>query len=86
MIVEILLDALETVLVWLAGLFPSVPLDGFLNGWSLVVGHLGDLNYFLPIAEVFAITIAVFMVFPALMGVSLLAWLIALIRGGSSRG
>jgi hypothetical protein len=85
-IIEWLLDFIETALVWLGGLFPDVDLSGFTSGWGLVLGYLGDLNYFLPIAEVFAVTIAVFMVFPALMGVSLVAWLIALIRGGSSRG
>ena len=86
MIVEWLLDAVQAVVVWLGGLFPDVNLNDTLSGWGTVLSYLGDLNYFLPIAEVFAVTLAVFMIFPALMGTSLLAWLVALIRGGSSRG
>lgn len=86
MIVEWILDIIETGLVWLAGLFPTYTGANPISSWGGFLGALGDMNYFLPIAEVFAITLAVFVLFPALMGVSLLAWLVAFIRGGSSRG
>lgn len=85
MIFEVVFDFFEMVLVWLSAAFPVTtinPLDSF----SQVIGYMNDLNYFLPISEVFAITVAVFVIFPAFAGVSLLSWLIALIRGGSSRG
>jgi len=85
-IVEWVLDVIEAGLVWLGGLLPKYNGENPANSWGGFVGHLGDMNYYLPIAEVFAITLAVFVLFPALMGVSLLAWLVALIRGGSSRG
>lgn len=87
MIVELLLDAIEALLSWLASMFPSgaglsLPMDGF-GGF---LSHVADLNYYLPIGEVFTFTIGALIVFPALAGVSLLVWLVALIRGGSARG
>lgn len=84
MIVELLLDLIESVLTWLAGLFPTMVIDpGSSFGFF---AHLGDMNYYLPIKEVFAFTVGAFLVFPLLAGVSLATWLIALIRGGSARG
>lgn len=85
MIIEWLLDAIEALIRWLAGLFPTWNPDA-LDGFSSVLSHVGDLNYFLPIAEVFGVVVGAFMLFPALMGVSLAVWLVALIRGGSARG
>lgn len=86
MIVEWLLDTVEAGLVWLSGLFPTLNGTNPVGTWGQVLSALGDMNYFLPVAEVFAATLAVFVLFPALMGMSLLTWLVALIRGGSARG
>lgn len=83
-IIALLLLALVACLVWLLQLFPVFEVEtGSMTGlWGL----LADMNYFLPISEIFAVTFAVFMLFPALMGVTLVSWIVALIRGGSSRG
>lgn len=86
MVVDALFGAVQGLLTWLAGLFPSWSLPNPLEAWGSVMSNLTALNYFLPIAEVFTVTLSVFVLFPALMGVSLLAWIVALIRGGSSRG
>jgi hypothetical protein len=87
-IIDWLLNAVQAVLVWLSGLFPGgTPwTTGPDQGWDAALNHLADLNYFLPIAEVFAFTLGCFLVFPALAGISLLVWLVAIIRGGSARG
>lgn len=85
MITDALISWFSTPLLWLAGLLPAAGADPMSN-WSTVLAYMGDLNYFLPIGEVFAFTLGVFVVFPALAGVSLAAWLVAMIRGGSSRG
>lgn len=85
MILELILDMLEQLIMWLAALFPTGVVDPG-NGFGSFLGHIADLNYYLPIAEVFTFTLGAFVVFPALAGVSLAVWLVALIRGGSARG
>lgn len=85
MIVEWFTSWIVTAIEWVAGFLPEWSPD-MLDGWQMVLDHLTDLNYFLPIAEVFSVTLAAFLIFPALMGASLLVWLLALLRGGSSRG
>jgi len=85
MIIETLLDWLETAFNWIADLFPTTDFDPF----SYVVDalqYVGDLNYFLPIGELAAAVLAVVILFPVFMGTTLFIWLVALVRGGSARG
>lgn len=89
MIVDHLLDWWFGALNWIVGLFPSEGssgLDAIPGAWEQVLGYLDDLNYFLPIAETFVVVLGVFLVFPLLMGVTLSLWVLAQIRGSSSRG
>jgi hypothetical protein len=84
-IIEWLLDMVEAVFNFVAGLFPSTTFNPVtLFGGALA--HLGDLNYFLPITELAAVVLAFVVLFPVFMGTTLFLWLVALIRGGSSRG
>lgn len=85
MLIEWLLDFFEAGFDFVAGFFPEsfFDLGSYLAG---ALGYVGDLNYFLPIAELFAVFVAVVVLFPLFMGTSLLLWLVALLRGGSSRG
>ncbi|MFT4287434.1 hypothetical protein [Nocardioides sp.] len=85
MIVEWLMDVLQAGLLWVASLLPEDPWTVY-ESWSLVLAHMADLNYYLPISELFAFTIGAFVVFPAFAGVSLVLWLVGLIRGASVRG
>lgn len=85
MITEALLDMIQGAASWLVGLLPVGTVDSG-TGWGDLVSNLTALNYWLPIGEVAAVVIAVFALFPVVMGVSLAIWLVALIRGGSARG
>ena len=85
MIVDALLDFCVNIAQFMAGLLPSWTID-FLANWDLVTSNLAALNYFLPIGELFAFTLAVFMFLPALLIASGFLWFAALLRGGSSRG
>ena len=85
MIIEWLLDMLEAGWTFVTGFFPLTsfnPVDSF----SGALQHLGDLNYFIPITELAAAVLAAVIIFPAFAGVTLFLWLVAFIRGGSSRG
>jgi hypothetical protein len=85
-IIDALLGAIQSVTLWALGGLPVVSnSDAPFSGWGLIVDNLGAMNYFLPVAELFSFVIGVSVVFPALAGVSLLVWLVALIRGGSAR-
>lgn len=85
MVVELLLDAFEAAFNWIMDLFPTVSFNPVtLFGGAL--SHLGDLNYFLPIAELASLVLAFVIIFPFMMGTTLLLWLVALIRGGNARG
>jgi hypothetical protein len=84
-IVDALLDFCVAVAKFMGSLLPSWSID-FLANWDLVTSNLAALNYFLPIGELFAFTLAVFMFLPALLLASGFLWFAALIRGGSSRG
>lgn len=86
MIVDLLLDLIFGLLGLISDLLPSWSPAAFMDSWSLVVDNMAALNYFLPIGELFGITVAVFLVWPSMMMASIVAWLIALIRGGNARG
>lgn len=86
MIIDAILGALQSALVWLAGLFPTAPGLPWAEHIDTVMVNLGALNYFLPIAELAAVFFAVLLVFPFFAGTSLLLWILAQLRGSSSRG
>jgi hypothetical protein len=47
---------------------------------------MGDMNYFLPVAEMFAAFTAFFLLGGPMMGVSLVVWLlVGVLRGGQSK-
>ena len=85
MIVELLLDMIEGAFNFVMGLFPTTTFNP-VTMFGGALGHLGDLNYFLPIVELAAVVLAFVVLFPVFMGTTLFLWLVALIRGGSSRG
>lgn len=85
MITDAILGFFQAVIVWAGGLLPTWDISVGTTGWGQALAHMSDLNYFLPIQEVFTVTLAAFLLFPAFMGVTLVVWLIALIRGGSAR-
>lgn len=85
MIFEWLMDAIETLLVWLAGVLPDVSIEGAWSGFDSLLTQLTALNYWLPISELAVFVGGIFLLVPVLLGGSLLAWLVAFIRGGSAR-
>ena len=85
MIIEWLLDFIEGGFNLIVGLFP-------VSSWNPVstLGQafavMGGLNYFMPISELVGLTVAFLALGVPFAGASLVAWIVALIRGGSSRG
>lgn len=86
MIVDWILDWFVTALNWLVGLFPEDTALGWVSYVETVLDNLGALNYFLPIAETFALVVGVFALFPVFLGVTLSLWVVAQLRGSSSNG
>jgi hypothetical protein len=84
-IIEWLLDFFEAGITWVGGGLPDSPVDTF-DLLAVAARNLGALNYFLPIAELFTLVVAIVAVFPLLMGVSLSLWVVAQIRGSASSG
>lgn len=85
MIFDWIMDALESLLTWFAGVLPDVSVSGAWTGFESLLGQLTALNYWLPISELAVFVGGVFLLVPVLLGGSLLAWLVAFIRGGSAR-
>lgn len=85
-IFELILDAIETALTWLIGLFPGADGFSYIGHLETTLANLGALNYFLPIAETFTVVVAVFALFPVFLGVTLALWIAAQLRGSSSIG
>ncbi len=86
MITDALLSVVFGLLSWAGGMLPVWnPVDHVppLGG---AVPWLNDLDYFLPIHELISLVLAVLLLTPAFVVASLALWLIALVRGGSSRG
>jgi hypothetical protein len=81
----------DSVVSWLAGFaswigttFPYSPMS--IPDVGMIAGYLGDLNYFLPIAEVMSAVLAVTMVGPFFLATTLLTWLaVGVVRGGNAR-
>lgn len=84
-IIDILLDLIEGAFMFVIGFFPTVSFNP-VTAFGGALAHVGDLNYFIPIAELAAVILAAVVVFPMFMGVTLFLWLVALIRGGNARG
>lgn len=85
MIIDFLLDLIEGAFNFIIGLWPTSsfnPVDLF----GGVLQNIGALNYFLPISELVTALVGCVVIFPLFMGTTLLLYLVALIRGGSSRG
>lgn len=81
----------DTVLGWIASLVeaaarlmpswtPNIPSAAPLARW------LSDVNYFLPIGEVFTVVLGALVLGMPLILVTLALWVVALVRGGSARG
>ena len=68
-----------------ANLLPNWGLDPT-GGLSTALQNISALNYFLPISEVFTAVLAGFSVVPVLFGINMSLWVVAFLRGGSSRG
>jgi hypothetical protein len=85
MVTDALLDMLETAVAFFLEPLPDWSDDPF-STWGTVLGHLGDINYYLPVSEVFLFTLSIIVLAPLLMGINFGVWLLALLRGGSSRG
>lgn len=84
MITDALLTLIFGLLELILSVFPTVafnPVDLLEDAF----GYLDDLNYFLPIAELAAVFVTFAIIVPAMLGVTLTVWLVALIRGGSAR-
>lgn len=85
MIIDLLLDFLEATVAFAVSPLPTSDTDPFAH-LQTIVSNLGALNYFLPIAETVGIVVAVFALFPAFLGVTLVLWITAQLRGSSSAG
>lgn len=85
MIIDLLLEWVEAVLDWVIGLFPVTDFDPVAY-LSTALSYVSDIDYFLPLHEVFGVVVAVLLIFPVFAGVSLVLWIVALLRGGSARG
>lgn len=86
MIIEALLDFIEAGFNFIMGLFPSGVFDPFASLADALGGVLSGVNYWFPLAELLALFVGFVAVMVPLAGVNLVVWLVALIRGGSSRG
>jgi hypothetical protein len=80
------MDAVESLVTFLSGLFPTTNLTDPSSGWPQVLGNLAAINYFLPVSELFAFTLAFFAGLVPLVTVTIVVWIAAFIRGGSARG
>jgi hypothetical protein len=85
-ITDLLLGLFQGLVSLLLAPFPSASPGDVADYLGTVVGNLGALNYFLPIAETFALVVAVFALFPIFLGITLSLWVAAQLRGSSSVG
>lgn len=82
MIVDALLDLLESLVSWFAGMLPSDSSLGDGIGFSIFSGA----NYFFPLAELSTVVLGVMALGLPLGGVSLIIWLlVGVVRGGSAK-
>lgn len=83
MITDFLLDLLEGLVNWVAGLLPTDTVFGAQNlGFTIFSGA----NYFFPLAELGAVILGILALGLPLAGVSVLIWLlVGVVRGGSPK-
>lgn len=83
MVTDAILDWWFDLIEWLVTLFPaaeSAPSSEINLGW------IADMNYFLPIGEMFGLFVAFFALGGPLVGTSLIIWvLVGILRGGSTK-
>jgi hypothetical protein len=85
MIIDLLLNLIEGAFDFIIGLWPTSSFNP-VELFGGVLENIGSLNYFLPISELVTALIGCVVIFPLFMGMTLLTWLVALIRGGSAGG
>lgn len=82
-ITDFLLDLLQTLVTWFAGLLPTDNVFGTANlGFQIFSGA----NYFFPLAELGTVILGVIALGLPLAGVSIILWLlVGVLRGGSPK-
>jgi hypothetical protein len=84
MVTDAVVDWFFDLVDWLMGLG-----TGMTSGMPrelLDFSFMGDMNYFLPVAEMFALFSAFFLLGGPMMGFSLIVWfLVGVLRGGQSK-
>ncbi len=86
MIVDKLVGWTLGLISWLLDRIPAWSPADHLPPIGTIVDSLQAPNYYLPIAELVVVMLAVIGLGPAFVTASLAFWAVALIRGGSSRG
>lgn len=83
MITDFLLDLLENLLNWVAGL---LPVDTVLGSENIGFQIFSGANYFFPLAELSAVILGIIALGLPMAGVSLVLWLlVGVIRGGGAK-
>lgn len=83
MITDFLLDLLEGIVTWFAGL---LPVDDSVSGEGLGFQVFAGANYFFPLAELSSVVLGILALGLPLGGVSLIIWLVVgVIRGGQAK-
>lgn len=83
MITDFLLDLLEGLVSWVAGLLPT---DDVMGGRSLGFQIFSGANYFFPLSELGAVILGIVALGLPLAGVSVVIWLlVGVVRGGSPK-
>ena len=83
MITDFLLDLLESLVNWFAGM---LPVDNTVNGEGLGFQIFSGANYFFPLAELSSVVLGILALGLPLGGVSLIIWLVVgVIRGGQAK-
>lgn len=81
MIIDAILEWWFGLCSWLVSLLPLDPLPEGIN-----LGWIQDINYFLPISEMFGLFINFFALGGPLAGASLIIWVVVgIIRGGATK-
>jgi hypothetical protein len=83
MITDALLDLLDGLLTWVAGLLPT---DNVVGSDNLGFQIFSSANYFIPLAELSTVVLGIFALGLPLAGVSVMVWLlVGVVRGGNPR-
>lgn len=83
MITDALLDLLEGLVAWIAGMLPT---DTVLGEQNLGFQIFSGANYFFPVAELGTVLLGIMALGVPMAGVSLVLWLlVGVLRGGSAK-